>query len=609
MLDDSAPKHQPTPEQLDALARFKTGKPLKITAFAGAGKTTTLTLLANSRREHGMYLAFNKAIADESKLKFPEWVDCRTTHSLAYKAVMNAHRFSSGQMTGRTKPRQLTEQLALKRIIFANKFRLEGIHQAYLLLRTVTRFCQSDADKITLAHVPEYGRLMGLPEAIRNEVKAWTVREAEALWRRMINPRDGEMPLGYDGFLKLWALGRPRIAANYVMLDEAQDTNPAVLGVLREQSAQIVYVGDKHQQIYEWRGAVNAMEQIEGCEESCLSQSFRFGTAIGDAASEVIATLGETRRLRGTPSIRSTIAADGEANTVLARTNASVIKATIEALAEGRTPCIVGGTTDLKMLIGDVFNLKKGEPAVTPEFFGIESWDEVIAFSETEEGEELRMFVQLVEQYGERRLWWAISEAKQNESEANLIISTAHKAKGREWNAVRLCPDFLNSRLNPDDPNAEAEVRLFYVAMTRAKNLLIVDPEILDIFTTGRWRTVPRAEDISRAAKERTNPVSAMRVELVTSERPSQPPSVSREIAPLRPTPTNNGAEKRTSWRELVAAAKTQEVLGNSGETKGGTPGPITPSQDSPAAMPPLEIPSIQPRKKPSLLARLFGKK
>lgn len=37
--------------------------------------------------------------------------------------------------------------------------------------------------------------------------------------------------------------------------------------MLRDQDAQIVHVGDRHQQIYEWPGAINAMEQTSDCED------------------------------------------------------------------------------------------------------------------------------------------------------------------------------------------------------------------------------------------------------------------------------------------------------------------------------------------------------
>lgn len=58
---------------------------------------------------------------------------------------------------------------------------------------------------------------------------------------------DDPLPLGHDGYLKLWALSDPVILADYILMDEAQDTNPVVLGVLQRQPAQMIYVGDKHQ--------------------------------------------------------------------------------------------------------------------------------------------------------------------------------------------------------------------------------------------------------------------------------------------------------------------------------------------------------------------------
>ena len=58
---------------------------LKVVAFAGTGKTSTLYAYAKARpRETFLYLAFNKAIADEGRRKFPRNVECRTSHSLAF---------------------------------------------------------------------------------------------------------------------------------------------------------------------------------------------------------------------------------------------------------------------------------------------------------------------------------------------------------------------------------------------------------------------------------------------------------------------------------------------------------------------------------------------
>ena len=89
----------PTDEQLNALNMAMDHKSFKVVAYAGAGKTTTLKLIGERLRGRGLYLAFNKAIANDARQKFPGHVDCRTFHSLAYRHV----------------PRDITAKLSLPR--------------------------------------------------------------------------------------------------------------------------------------------------------------------------------------------------------------------------------------------------------------------------------------------------------------------------------------------------------------------------------------------------------------------------------------------------------------------------------------------------------------
>src|SRR4051812_16349492 len=83
----------PTAEQNTALDLFKTGRSLAIEAGAGAGKTSTLRLLAESTPRRIQYVAFNKPIVEESKSKMPRNVACNTAHSLAWKNVIPGTRF------------------------------------------------------------------------------------------------------------------------------------------------------------------------------------------------------------------------------------------------------------------------------------------------------------------------------------------------------------------------------------------------------------------------------------------------------------------------------------------------------------------------------------
>src|SRR5438093_5102785 len=100
----------PTPEQQAITDAYLTGHNLVIEAGAGTGKTSTLRLLANAApQRRGIYVAYNRAIADDAKRSFPPNVTCATAHSLAFRAIGRAfdHRLSAPRMPAREVARQL----------------------------------------------------------------------------------------------------------------------------------------------------------------------------------------------------------------------------------------------------------------------------------------------------------------------------------------------------------------------------------------------------------------------------------------------------------------------------------------------------------------------
>lgn len=465
----------PTQEQCAAQEAFLSGGSLKITAFAGAGKTSTLSLLAQSTNERGLYFAFNKAIVAEAVGKFPGNVHCATQHAYARRSFSGS--YSPAKLTSKVSPKRLSADLDLKTSEVFAGVKLSGDQQAFLMLSTVRMYCQSADENIETHHVPEKGRILSLNDKQKKAVQNWIVGESRSLWERMKASRD-PIPLGFSGYLKVWSLRQPKLPYDFVLLDEAQDTNPVVLSVLANQKAKLVYVGDAHQQIYEWRGAVNAMEMMQTDQTCYLTQSFRFGPTIAERASKILEGLGETQVLRGNALHKSTIVEVGSSRIVLTRTNSMVIAEVLNTIERGLSPHIVGGVDEIQQMIGDVFKLKKGEPANHPDFFGFTDWDEVVAFSQTDEGEELVRFVQLVERYGERRLWYAVKNTEPIEKEASICISTAHKAKGREWESVRIAEDFA-LKMDESSTIDPAEARLFYVSITRAKDRLVCSEDLL----------------------------------------------------------------------------------------------------------------------------------
>ena len=106
-----------------------------------------------------------------------------------------------------------------------------------------------------------------------------------------------------------------------------------------------------------------------------------------------------------------------------------------------------------------------------PDLLGFSTWREVVELVDDGEAPDLVSIVRLANSSDLRQIRKALDKSV-SERDSNLLISTAHKAKGKEWNSVRLTGDFLRSNRTNDDSIAttsDEELRLFYVAVTRAK--------------------------------------------------------------------------------------------------------------------------------------------
>lgn len=526
-----------TDEQSQAVESFKSSQTLKISAFAGTGKTSTLTAVAQSTKNSGLYLAFNKSIAAEARTKFPRSVDCRTTHSLAYRAVPGMYRGNNTKLMNSLQSNHVVQLLSIEEISVGG-ISLKPRSLGYLTAKTVQRFCQSSDGQVEHRHVPLSGKLDKIDLKYQDQFKEYVAELAAHLWDRMLDPSDAA-PLGHDGYLKLWSLSEPQLEYDYLLLDEAQDTNEAVLSVLRRQACHLTLVGDRHQQIYEWRGAINAMESVEADAEAFLTRSFRFGDRLAEAATSILRTLGEERHVVGNPQRNTRISAAGITETVLCRTNVGVVSVVIDALAAGRSPYVVGGVSDLIRMLEDVTKLKRSVPAESAELFGFTDWNEVVEFAGTDEGESLRTFVGIVQTYGEVTLIQKLASVAREEGDADLTVSTGHKAKGREWDSVTLFTDF-EPRSHKDDPSKlvmnREEARLLYVAATRAREHLVVPSKL-----AARWN-VP-------AAPEATTSRSFVAAPSIPVKRKAAPPlpAFAKVIPPRQPQVHENKNEDVSS--------------------------------------------------------------
>jgi len=475
----------PTAEQLAVVAASDAGESLAANAFAGAAKTTTLELVAerqHSRRQRGIYLAFNRAIAAEAAGRFGTRAQCKTTHSLAYGAIAGLYGGDSSKLTGAMSVNAVIQWLSLQRDDIDG---MSPRHAAEAIRRTVAAYCYSADAQISIDHVfwPTASRQWS-PAYSANYAQA-VVSYATRLWTAAQQP-DSPVPLGHDGYLKRWAMQQPRFRWDYVMLDEAQDSNPVLLQALSGASVPVFYVGDQYQQIYSFRNAVNAMAAIPKERSYYLTQSFRFGEDIAALATRVLNLLDEERAVVGAGGPGVVVTDNGHCApslpfAAIGRTNAGLIGAIFEADRKGLAVHVVGGTTEIMALIESAELLQAGISPADGPLFGFESWQAFIQHVK-EFGGELRPFVQIVELHGLTAIRSVLARVVEVEADAGVVVSTAHKSKGREWQRVVLLDDYRLMRRTLGDETArglDEELRIFYVALTRAKSELFVPTVLL----------------------------------------------------------------------------------------------------------------------------------
>jgi hypothetical protein len=457
-----------TGEQLAARDAFAAGNELALVAGAGTGKTSTLIMMGEATRKSGLYMAFNRATAQDARRRFPGNVECRTAHSLAFQAT--GRPFKERLNSPRIPAWQAAKLLGITRDIYTERDKITTKHQARLVMGMIRSFCYGTTTEVMATHLEAVN---GLSVAEQEEVARVLLPSARKAWDDICSP-GGRLRFEHDHYLKMWALTCPRLPVDFILLDEAQDTNPVVEAVFLAQHAQRVCVGDPAQQIYAWRSARDVMTGFPGAQLR-LTHSFRFGPAVAEIANRWLRLAGSDMQLTGSPSRQSRIGLAAEADAVLCRGNADVMAEVLKYLDKSVPVAITGGGGALRKIAEAALDLKAGRRTSHPELFLFSSWGEVQDYAENDKaGQDLRAIVQLVDDYGPDTIISAVDRLS-DEDTAQVTVSTVHKAKGREWPRVRIGPGFTppdaddNGQQRPLDP---AEARLVYVAVTRARDLL-----------------------------------------------------------------------------------------------------------------------------------------
>ncbi|MDN5892871.1 MAG: UvrD-helicase domain-containing protein [Nocardioides sp.] len=467
----------PTDEQRAAVDAFAAGNSLTLTAGAGTGKTATLRLLAEAAQgRRGLYAAFNRAIATDAKGSFPTNVTVKTTHALAFAAV--GHRFKDRLNGPRIPAQQVANQLGIRTgIKLGDQTVLQPAQQARLAIDMATRFCNSADPEVSSKHLAP---VPGLDPADHLDVADLLLPYARQVWDDWCDPHSDSFKYPHDAYVKTWCLTNPSLGYDFLLFDECQDTAPVIANLVAQQQSQgtqIVVVGDPNQAIYGWRGAVDSMGMFTTDHALQLSQSFRFGPAVADEANKWLERIGGPLRLTGTDTIRSqvTVTPLAAADAVLCRTNAGTVSEVMAAHQAAQKVAIVGGGQDALRLAEAAEALQGGRATSHPELALFSSWAAVQDHVDQGDANDLRPFVRLIDEHGARVVIDAINKAVPEQA-AERVVSTAHKAKGREWDSVQIHSDFPEPKVDPETGEEQVpgdeEAMLAYVAITRARRHL-----------------------------------------------------------------------------------------------------------------------------------------
>lgn len=460
-----------TQEQTEVV-RYK-GPRLLVKAYAGTGKTTTLIEFAKANpKARILYLAYNRAVRDEARQKFPQNVECKTSHQLAYASV------------GKDYVNKLASSIKLTDILK----RHEGKSWTFArdVLNTLNTFMGSADLRLLHSHFERANTnkiLTRRQEQYKNEV----LDAAEEIWNRMIDTED-VFPATHDCYLKLYQLNMPDLSQRYttILFDEAQDANPVTSNIILQQECQIVLVGDPHQQIYRFRGSDNTLSSslLESADRLYLTNSFRFGPRVAIVANALLELKGETVPVVGRGADDEVVwilPRDLGHKAVLHRTVYGVVETALQAVPEKAKVYWVGGIDSYQLdKLLDLFWFAKGcsekirDKRLFKEYKDYQDYEDM-----AKESKDLEMLRAV-------RILNAIPDvpavisalrhyAIKEEELADITISTVHRAKGLEWDNVVLYddfPDLFCPKNTLSGKERDDEINLLYVAATRAMKRL-----------------------------------------------------------------------------------------------------------------------------------------
>jgi superfamily I DNA/RNA helicase len=163
----------------------------------------------------------------------------------------------------------------------------------------------------------------------------------------------------------------------------------------------------------------------------------------------------------------------------------------MHCIEEGISFHIVGQGREEKGLIYAAMNLKNGKPDPKGPLAAYASWQDLLDEAESVPDGDAAKLIKLYRHPGFGAILDALNRGERREQDAQVILTTAHRSKGREWDVVIIDSD-LDAPLEPTRAQIKKHRRFFlqdgkelrfdtredihlrYVAFTRGRKHLLV---------------------------------------------------------------------------------------------------------------------------------------
>lgn len=479
---------KPTQEQQNILDTAQKVNNLKVVARAGTGKSSTIKLLSDVLPQKSLYLVFNKALKEDAQGRFGSHVECRTMHSLAYSEAATPIKHKLKGAVGHDRVyinrlrtmNELVKGLKIKPLGDMSEQRI-----ASLLMSAMKRWEYSSDMEITESVLPM--------KDVKDAADKWEINTSvlqkrlltllKSWWEQRTDPRRPAIA-EHNTYVKIWQLSKPVLPYDIIYLDEAQDLFNVFFDIIQRQTCKIVVVGDDKQAIYQWNGAINALDKFVGYSTLPLTQSFRYGQPIADVAVKVFP---EKVQLAGNPNTQSRVGYVDRnlPYTAVYRTNGKLIQDAVDAIGEGRSVAIEIEVRAFREKLQAILDFLRHVKVKHPEVSIFNSIAEMT--KEAEEDSELKRMINMCRS-GAATTVLNILDTYKKPKNPDITFCTAHKSKGREWSQVVLADDFPDF----EDELPVAEQNLLYVAATRAINVLEINSTLNKLITKRNANEPPK---------------------------------------------------------------------------------------------------------------------